>query len=105
MDHFINRASQREKMEYEVYFIHKHKIPKALNEALPEPVGENWALIPDDTYVLIACYKRENWDWIIKSALYNARADNKRGSLRLGSGEAGAKYLLLYSDPQDVTSK
>lgn len=105
IDHFINRASQREKMAYKVYDIHKNKNPNALNEALPEPVGENRALIPDDTYVLVAFYKRENWDWIIKSGLYNARVDNNRGSLRMGPGEAGAKYMLLHSDKETITNK
>ncbi|WZL88753.1 DUF2357 domain-containing protein [Salinimicrobium sp. 3283s] len=104
IEHFINRASQREKMAYKVYEIHKKK-PNELKEALPETVGENRNLIPDDTHVLVAFYKKQNWDWIIKSGLYNARANNNRGSLRLGLGEAGAKYLLLHSEKETVTNQ
>ena len=50
-----------------------------VNEALPETYGENRNLIPDDTFVLVGFYKTENLDWIIKSGLYNARADSKKG--------------------------
>ena len=105
IEHFINRASQREKMAYKVYDIHKKKNSNELKEALPELVGENRALIPDDTHVLVAFYKKQHLDWIIKSGLYNARANNNRGSLRLGPGEAGAKYLLLHSENETITSK
>ena len=105
LDHFVNRASQREKLAYEVYDIHKSDKPNELKEVIPEAFGENRALIPDDTFVLVAFYRKENWDWIIKSGLYNARAENNRGSLRLGPGEAGAKYLLLHSDNETITSK
>ena len=76
-----------------------------VNEALPETYGENRNLIPDDTFVLVGFYKTENLDWIIKSGLYNARADSKRGSLSLGLGEAGAKYLLLHSNGETKTSR
>ncbi|MCD4679800.1 MAG: DUF2357 domain-containing protein, partial [Bacteroidales bacterium] len=105
INHFVNRASQREKLAYKVYDIHKNDKPNELKEAIPEAYGENRALIPDDTFVLVAFYRKKNWNWIVKSGLYNARADSKRGSLRLGPGEAGAKYLLLHSDNETKTSK
>ena len=60
-------------------------------------------MIPDDTFVLIGFYKKSNLDWIKKSGLYNARANTDRGSLRLGPGEAGAKYLLLHSSGETKT--
>ena len=105
IEHFVNRASQREKMAYKVYNIHKNNNPNELKKPLPELVGENRALIPDDTYVVVAYYKKQHWNWILKSGLYNARANNNRGSLRLGPREAGAKYLLLHSENEVVTSK
>ncbi len=107
IDHFINRASQREKLAFRIYDIYKNKPQKKdeVNEALPETYGENRSLIPDDTYVLVGFYKKENLNWIIKSGLYNARADSKRGSLRLGPGEAGAKYLLLHSSSETKTGR
>lgn len=107
INHFINRASQREKIACKTYDVYKNEPKKEdeVNEPLPETYGENRNLIPDDTFVLIGFYKKENWAWIIKSGLYNARAESKRGSLRLGAGESGAKYLLLHSTGETKTSK
>jgi len=107
INHFINRASQREKIAYRTYDVYKNKPQKEdeVNEALPETYGENRNLIPDDTFVLVGFYKKENLDWIIKSSLYNARANSTRGSLRLGPGEAGAKYLLLHSTGETKTGR
>ena len=105
LDHFENRASQREKLAYNVYDIHKNDSPNELKEVIPETYGKNRSFLPDSTYVLVAYYRKENLDWIVKSGLYNTRADSKRGSLRLGPGEAGAKYLLLHSDNETTTNK
>ena len=107
IEHFVNRASQRERIAFRTYDVYKNEPNKEneVNEALPETYGENRNLIPDDTFVLVGFYKTENLDWIIKSGLYNARADSKRGSLRLGPGEAGAKYLLLHSNGETKTSR
>jgi predicted component of viral defense system (DUF524 family) len=107
IEHFINRASQRERIAFRTYDVYKNEPNKEneVNEALPEPYGENRNLIPDDTFVLVGFYKTGNLDWIIKSGLYNARADSKRGSLRLGPGEAGAKYLLLHSNGETKTGR
>jgi predicted component of viral defense system (DUF524 family) len=107
IEHFVNRASQRERIAFRTYDVYKHEPNKEneVNEALPETYGENRNLIPNDTFVLVGFYKKENLDWIIKRGLYNARADSKRGSLRLGPGEAGAKYLLLHSTGETKTSR
>lgn len=107
INHFINRASQREKIAFRTYDVYKNKPKKEdeINEALPETYGDNRSLIPDDTFVLVAFYNEENLDWIINSGLYNARADSTRGSLRLGPGEAGAKYLLLHSTAETKTGR
>lgn len=107
IEHFVNRASQRERIAFRTYDVYKNEPNKEneVNEALPETYGENRNLIPDDTFILVGFYKTENLDWIIKSGLYNARADSKRGSLRLGPGEAGAKYLLLHSNGETKTSR
>ncbi|MAL23450.1 MAG: hypothetical protein CMP05_04210 [Xanthomarina sp.] len=108
IDHFVNRASQREKIAFRTYDVYKNEPNKEdeVKEELPETYGKNRNLIPDDTHVLVAFYKdKVHLDWIIKSKLYNARADSKRGSLRLGPGEAGAKYLLLHSNGETKTSR
>lgn len=105
VQHFQNRISQREKMSLRTYEIYKDKESNKLNEAIPEAYGLNRAFIPDETFVLVGYYKKENWDWIIRRGLYNARAEDTRGSLRLGTGEAGAKYLLLHSEGEIITGK
>lgn len=105
--HFVNRTSQREKTAYRVYDIHKSppNPENELRELLPETFGKNRSLIPDDTFVLVGFYKKENLDWIIRSGLYNARAESNRGSLRLGPGESGAKYLLLHTTGETKTGR
>lgn len=104
--HFLNRASQREKMSLKTYETHKDKNSNELNESLPEPYGLNRSLLPDDTFVLVAYYKDQlHLDWILKEKLYNAKAESTRGSLRLGLGETGAKYLLLHSIGETIASK
>ena len=100
IEHFVNRASQRERIAFRTYDVYKNEPNKAneVNEALPEPYGENRNLIPDNTHVLVAFYKDKiHLDWIQKTGLYNARAESDRGSLRLGLGESTARYVLLHS--------
>lgn len=105
VQHFLNRASQREKISLRVYETYKDDSINEVNEDLPEPMLENRTLLPDDTYVLVGYYKKQNLDWILKNQLYNARAESKRGSLRLGPGESAAKYLLLHTEGELITSK
>lgn len=106
VNHFMNRASQRERMSYKTYDTHKDSKSNEVKEALPEAYGANRSLIPDETYVLIGFYKNEeHLNWIVKSRLYNARADSQQGSLRLGLGESSAKYLILHTHNETTTSK
>lgn len=102
--HFMNRASQREKISLKTYNTYKDQANN-VSEALPEAYGPNRDFIPDETFVLVGYYKKENWNWILKKGLYNTRTDSRRGSLRLGPGEAGAKYLLLHSEDETITGK
>lgn len=105
--HFVNRTSQREKTAYRIFDIHKTppNPENEVREALPEAFGVNRSLLPDETFVLVAYYKKDNWDWILKTGLFNTRAGNSRGSLRLGSGETGAKYILLHTIDETNTGK
>lgn len=104
--HFMNRASQREKISLKTYETYKDEEPNELNEPLPEPYGLNRNSIPDETFVLVGYYRdNEHYNWILNSRLYNARAEDDRGSLRLGPGEAGAKFLLLHTKTETQTSK
>ncbi|MCY1720702.1 DUF2357 domain-containing protein [Prolixibacteraceae bacterium Z1-6] len=107
INHFINRASQREKIAFRTYDVYKDEPNKEdeVNEVLPETYGGNRSLIPDETFVLVGFYERDKWRWITSERLYNARADSNRGSLKLGPKEAGAKYLLLHTRGETSTSK
>ncbi len=106
LEHFMNRSSQREIIALKVYETYKDKPEKGVEKILPEAYGQNRTLIPDETFVLVGYYKEiEHYNWIINKSLYNARAEDDRGSLRLGPGEAGAKYLLLHSKNETNTSK
>ncbi len=104
--HFLNRASQREKMSLKTYETHKDKISNQVNEVLPETYGANRNLLPDETFVLVGFYKdAEHLEWIKRQRLYNARTGSIRGSLRLSPKETGAKYLLLHSYGETQTSR
>lgn len=104
--HFLNRASQREKMSYKMYETYKDKISNQLNEALPEAYGMNRDLLPDETFVLVAFYKDDtHLKWITEKNLYNARMGSIRGSLRISPKETGAKYILLHSIGETKTSR
>jgi predicted component of viral defense system (DUF524 family) len=108
VDHFINRTSQREKMALRLYDVYKNPPDETskLKEILPEAYGVNRSLIPDDTYVLVGFYKDDaHLEWIIKKGLYNTRISDARGSINLGVGESSAKYLLLHTYGELVTSK
>ncbi|TVZ16095.1 DUF2357 domain-containing protein [Maribacter sp. MAR_2009_72] len=100
VEHFINRASQREKLAFRTFDIYK-KPPNSsdeLKEALPETYNLNRGLIPDETFVLVGFYSsKEQYNWISKNQLYNFRIGSGRGSIVLNTGTVSAKYLLLHT--------
>ncbi|MBW8359239.1 MAG: DUF2357 domain-containing protein [Weeksellaceae bacterium] len=100
IEHFINRASQREKIAYRAFDIYKEppESDNTINEALPEPYNTNRALIPDDTFVLVGYYNStEQFEWITKNRLYNFRTGSGTGSLILDKETVSSKYLLLHT--------
>ena len=98
MEHFLNRTSQREKIAYRTYEIFKENQPIVVKEHLPEYIGENRGLFPDETSVLVGFYKNEeHWDWIVKYKLYNVRLGARRGAVKLDAGLIQAKYLFLHT--------
>ncbi|MCG2459391.1 DUF2357 domain-containing protein [Flavobacteriaceae bacterium F89] len=100
MEHFINRASQREKSAYRTFDIYKNPpdIENEVREPLPEVYHENRNLIPDNTFVLVGFYNsKEQYDWIKKNALYNFRMGTGNGSLVLDKKTVSTKYLLLHT--------
>jgi hypothetical protein len=98
VNHFLNRASQREKMTLKTFETHLDRKSNQVTEVLPETFGKNRNLLPDDTFVLVGFYKdSDHLKWIIRNGLYNVRTGTTRGSLRLSPKETGAKYLLLHT--------
>lgn len=100
IEHFINRASQREKIAFRTFDIYKN--PPAsydvVKEPLPEPYNTNRDLIPDDTFVLVGYYNsQEQFDWIQRTGLYNFRMGSGTGSLILDKETVSSKYLLLHT--------
>jgi hypothetical protein len=100
IEHFKNAASQQRRHSNKIYEIHKDDTPNIVKEPLPDNI------IPDETFVLIGFYKDEqHLNWITSKRLYNTRAGSVRGSLRLNPSEVGAKFLLLHTNGELVTSK
>lgn len=98
--HFINRASQREKIAFRTFDIYKDppEIGNVVNELLPETYNTNRDLIPDDTFVLVGYYNsQEQYDWIKRKRLYNFRMGSGQGSLILDRETVSSKYLLLHT--------
>ena len=100
IEHFVNRASQREKIAYRTYEIYKNPpgSENVVKELLPEPYNTNRDLIPDDTYVLVGYYNsQEQYKWIQRTGQYNFRMGSGAGSLILDSETVSSKYLLLHT--------
>jgi predicted component of viral defense system (DUF524 family) len=102
----VNRASQKERIAYRTFNIHKDKPTDFLEEAIPENYGLERIAPPNDIAVLVAFYKdSQHLNWIIKNKLYNTRMGSALGSLPLSPAETGAKYLLLHTKGQPVTDE
>ncbi len=100
IEHFINRASQREKIAFRTFDIYKNP-PEAddeITESLPEPYNINRDLIPDHTFVLVGYYNSpEQYKWMTINKLYNFRIGSGRGSIILDKETVSSKYLLLHT--------
>jgi predicted component of viral defense system (DUF524 family) len=100
IEHFLNRASQREKHAFRTYEIFETppKLEDIVKEPLPEPYNSNRDLIPDNTFVLVGFYRtKEQYEWIKKNKLYNFRTGTESGALILDKETVGSKYLLLHT--------
>ena len=100
IDHFLNRASQRERHSFRTFDI--HKTPPDENNILKEPIPESYnanrSLLPDETFVLVGFYNSaKQYEWIEKNNLYNFRMGTGAGSLVLDNETVAAKYLLLHT--------
>ena len=100
IDHFINRASQREKIAYRTFDIYKNApdSDNSIKEPLPEAYNRNRDLIPDETFILVGYYNSaEQYEWINRNRLYNFRTGSGVGSLILDIETVSSKYLLLHT--------
>jgi predicted component of viral defense system (DUF524 family) len=108
VEHFINRASQREKLAYRTFDIYKNppESDSVIKEALPEPYNTNRDLIPDDTYILVGYYNSQvQYNWIKRTGLYNFRMGSGAGSLILDKETVSSKYLLLHTAGDNDSGK
>ena len=97
IDHFHNRASQRENISSKVFSVHQNPKPNELNESIPEYINGQ-TLVPDETSVLVGFYNTpQHLEWFGKSNLYNFRMGSGNGSLELTGGVVAAQYLLLHT--------
>lgn len=104
LNHFLNRATQREHLSTKVYEIHKDLPYANIQAQLPEAIGENRSFIPDETTVIIGYYKNAaQYKWITEKGRYNFRTGEDKGALVLNKEIVSATYLLLYSK-HDKTS-
>lgn len=108
IEHFINRASQREKIAYRTFDIYKNppESNNVIKEQLPEPYNTNRDLLPDDTFVLVGYFKSDtHFDWIKSKKLYNFRMDNAKGALTLTKETISSKYLLLHTSGNESSGE
>jgi hypothetical protein len=106
LQHFLNRASQRERYSFKTFDTHKEPPKNVISEPIPEAIGENRALIPDETIVLVGYYKgKSHLDWITDNELYNVRTGTGRGALSLDLNLISASYLVLHTTGEETTSK
>ncbi len=106
IDHFLNRASQRERHSFRTFDIHKTPPDEKniLKEPIPESYNANRGLLPDETFVLVGFYNSaEQYEWIEKNKLYNFRMGTGAGSLVLDNETVAAKYLLLHTTGDNIS--
>ena len=109
VDHFCNRASQRETISYHEYKVHGESDPEvremqALYDSLPEKIAGHRLNPPQkDMTVLVGYYNKKQCDWIEKSGLYNIRIDKTNGLEKYSEAEMKAQYLLLRGAAEQET--
>jgi hypothetical protein len=102
VDHFNDRASQREKAAIKIHQIHQNKKDDTniLKEPFPEYV-DNKRIIPDETFVIVGYYKdKAQYNWIKSAKKYNFRMGSGNGSLVLDEEAVKARYLLLHTEKE-----
>ena len=96
IDNFLNRTSQRERMQH-----HRYKDLQAtvqcLYDELPEPHADDRSL-PDETLVMVGYVRRENLSWVTDKMKYPVKIHARiKGHFVVDKNVVSARYLLLYS--------
>lgn len=101
----LDRVSQRERMAYHTYDIHKNAPNAQIHETMPEAYGKNRAFVPSEVSVIVGYYRDESHvEWILENG-YNLRTGFGRGSLRLDKQLTSARYLILHGAGASRTNK
>ncbi|UUF15872.1 MULTISPECIES: DUF2357 domain-containing protein [Flavobacterium] len=104
IEHLLDRASQRENINYKAHSI--HQVIKEDNNLLHEPIPEylnGSKLLPDETFVLVGYSKTaKRFDWYNENKKYFFRMNDTIGSLELTNEVVNAKYLLLRRNGQET---
>lgn len=104
IEHFLNRASQREKISLKAYETYNTNEINKVNERIPE-YSDGKKLIPDETYILVGySTSTERFEWYKEKGKYIFRMDEAKGSLELSKEVVSAKYLLLRKNGTDEAS-
>ena len=104
VEHFADRASQREELSYRVYNVHKDSPASSVHEPMPESYNGTRVRPIADESVLIGYYHRDQLDWINEKKLYNIPVNEQSGPLKYGQDELGANYLLLYGSDTNTSN-
>lgn len=103
--HFLNRASQRDRLSYETFDIFKERDDREIKEPLPEFIDGRRIKPPSETFVLVGfCKNDEHYKWIKENNLYNFRLTG-RGAIsdHVDPEMLLADYILLHWEGHVVT--
>jgi hypothetical protein len=93
--HLLDRTSDREKLSYFDYKIHKDNKSSMVMESLPESEGRNRGFLPDETYVLLGYFRdKVHLKWIQDNHLTIAGLESEKEQLQ----------YLLRLQPQNTFS-
>lgn len=117
LDHFSNRATQREEVSYNVYEINKskryngqvfEKIPEynSIKNDFGDEFIERLAPPRKDMNVLVGYYKKEQLNWIMEKGLYNIRFNRNESDYNYKNANSlKADYLILHGEGKMETGK
>lgn len=101
--HVCNRATAREQNSFNRFHVYSES-PAILQMEIGRPIPERDSITairtppPIEQTVLVGWYEnQEHLDWIVRSGLYNFRAGDRNGSIRLAPEIVQAEYLLLHT--------